>query len=194
MGALIKTRGTKLLAAHFNEEFSTHIDFYRNSATYVGYFNTASLSYTSLYDITLNNKINTADKNHSLRGDGNCLLPNIHPADHAGPTSYRHGNLEARWLWFLNTANAGQGSLSTASDIAIANGIYNALHLPDGGTSPYTFSHITFDVVEVATAALQTVSATPALDGAITYMQIVLYTPVMPTQATGLLQIDQPNN
>ena len=41
MGGLIQTKGTKLLSAHFRDEFSTWIDFYRLPA-HVVYFNTAA--------------------------------------------------------------------------------------------------------------------------------------------------------
>ena len=145
MGALIRTKGTKLLAAHFNGEFSTWINFYRTNATYTGFFNTNSGSYTSLWYLTYNAQITDSNKDHSRRKDGNCLLPDIDRGDHPhGP----HYNLQLRWLWFL------QNGLTAPNDQTIAANIYTAL-------INSTYNSITFDVVE--TNGPQAVAATPSI-------------------------------
>lgn len=176
MGSLIQTKGTKLLAAHFNEEFSTHIDFYRTAAT-KALFNSSSGAYTSLYNITCS--LTSTDANHTRRTDGKTLLPDINPGDHRAP-GFRHPNLELRWLWFL------QSFLLPANDKAIAAGIFAALN-------DTSYSSITFSCVE---GVAQSVTATSANDGGTKYQQIVLTTQVMPTAspAPGVPGIDLPNN
>jgi hypothetical protein len=168
MGALIKTKGTKLLAAHLNEEFSTWIAFYRGAANY---FNTTAAGYNPAGTgglLYATSQILDGPP-HSLRNDaagplGKCLLPFF-------PNATPHANLENRWLWFLNTsaANVALGSLTPANDIAIADAIHTAL----------TGAHdsITFDAVE--TIVPQYVAATPAYDDGIKHMHIVLMTQML---------------
>ncbi len=185
MGGLIQTKGTKLLAAHFNEEFSTYIDFYRLNAN-VSYFNTGiAANNPAGTGFLLNATNNLFDGSpHSLRNDkagrGKCLLPYF-------PTGTRHANLEKRWLWFLDTspAHVTLGSLTAANDIAIANAIYMALGNP-------TYDSITFDAVE--TTLPQQVAATPAYDDGTPYVHISLLTQQVIPRAgdagTGLPRID----
>jgi len=183
MGGLIQTKGTKLLAAHFREEFSTWIDFYRTPA-HMTFFNTTAAGWNPLGTGGLlyatNNLYDTAP--HSLRTDivgppaqGKCLLPYF-------PPGTRHPNLANRWLWFLNTSatHVALGSLTPANDVAIANAIYAALAGP-----PYTFDSITFDAVE--TILPQQVAATPGYDDGTLYMHISLLTqqPIPPLGNTG---------
>ena len=47
MGGLIQTKGTKLLAAHFRQEFSTWIDFYRQPG-HIAYFDTTAVGWNPL--------------------------------------------------------------------------------------------------------------------------------------------------
>jgi hypothetical protein len=159
MGALIRTKGTLRLACHFNQEFSTYINFYKGIANS---FNTASPAWVDLLNLT-----NTVTDNHSPRPDHKCLLPLV--------DATFHPNLEPRWLWFLNTANTANGSLTQANHNNIANAIYQAL--------TGNFQCIIFDAVE--TAGNQAVVATPLHLGASTYMQIVLETSAMPTAPVG---------
>ena len=187
MGGLIQTKGTKLLAAHFREEFSTWIDFYRLPA-HMAYFNTAAAGWNPagtgglLY--ATNSLYDTAP--HSLRTDivgppprGRCLLPFFHGAT-------RHPNLQNRWLWFLNTsaAHVALGSLTPQNDVAIADAIYAAL----GGAH----NSITFDAVE--TILSQQVAATPAFDAGNLYMHILLMThqviPPLGDAGTNFLPVD----
>jgi hypothetical protein len=168
MGGLIQTKGTKLLAAHFREEFSTWIDFYRLPA-HVVYFNTAAAGWNPAGTGGLLYATNNiyAKAPHSLRTDivgppaqGRSLLPFF-------PAATRHPNLAKRWLWFLNTSNVALGSLTVANDKAIADAIFSAL-----GNALYT--SITFDAVE--TILPQQVAATPAYDDGSLYMHISLMT------------------
>jgi hypothetical protein len=179
MGSLIMTKGTKLLVAHFNNEFSTYIDFYRDP-TRKPLFNTTIAGYTSLFAIT-NQVKDLTDPNHTRRTDRKALLPNIDPGDQPG--GFRHPNLQARWLWFLH--GIGAGSLNPAYDKIIAQGIFTAL-------DDSTYSNITFSCVE---GAAQNATATPAYDGGTKYLQIVLTTPLMTTgsPAPGVPGIDMPN-
>lgn len=188
MGALIRTKGTKLLAAHFNEEFSTYIDFYRKPKV-AALFNTKSDAYTSLLDIT-NQLRDPADSVHAPRPDHKCLLPYL-------PEGTRHRNLEARWLWFLNTASSANGSLTAANDKKIANGIYKALTDMRGKNPKY--NNITFDAVQ--TDGKQNVSARATKDDGTVYMQVLLMTPrPMPDGTAALIggptppPLDSPND
>jgi len=176
MGALIKTRGTKLLAAHLNEEFSTWIAFYRGKANY---FDATRAGYNPAGTGGLLYATNNIFAPHSLRTDQKSLLPYF-------PPGTPHTNLENRWLWFLNTsaANVALGSLMPANDIAIASAIHKAL----GGA----YDSITFDAVE--TSGPQYVTVSDAYDDGTLYMNIVLMTPKsIPkagNKATGLLPLD----
>jgi hypothetical protein len=176
MGALIQTKGTKVLVAHFNQEFSTYIDFYRKPAT-KALFDSGTRAYTSLYNITVT-LTDPTDPNHTHRTDRLTLLPDIDAGDH--PAGFRHTNLELRWLWFL------QHGLNAGNDKAIAAGIFTAL-------DDVSYSNITFSCVE---GNAQGVTATSANDGGTKYQQIVLTTQVMATgsPAAGIPAIDQPNN
>jgi hypothetical protein len=195
MGGLIQTKGTKLLAAHLNQEFSTYIDFYRKPANML-YFNTGAAGYDPLGTGGLlyatNNLFDVAP--HSLRTDivgppsqGKCLLPYF-------PTGTRHPHLENRWLWFLNTSGPNNllGSLTAANDQAIAAAIYAALFAPNGAP-PYTYKSITFEAVETVLPQQQ-VAAKQAHDDGTLYMQILLMTqqaiPPAGDAATGLPALD----
>jgi len=179
MGALVRTKGTKRLVAHFNEEFGTYIDFYRTQSfggsPILPMFNSALAGYKGLWWLTLN-LTDPGDAIHSPRTDHLTLLPHL-PAD----AKQRHKNLERRWVWFLNTAHVARGSLTPANDQAIAGGIYTALSAKTGAT--YDYDSICFDAVEVN--GPQTVSVTDKFDGAVKYMLIVLMTPPMPTGGGG---------
>jgi hypothetical protein len=100
MGGLIKTKGTKKLAAHFNDEFDTYMPFWRAQQALApnALFNTSPAlgpRDVDLKVITLS--ISDAAAGHSHRGptDYLVLLPDIH--NH--PV---HAHLEQRWLWFLD--------------------------------------------------------------------------------------------
>ena len=179
MGGLIRTIGTKLLAAHFNEEFSAWIAFYRAPAR-MALFDTSLATYSSLFDITNNALMQeTAGTDpyhiHSRRSDRKCLLPHVDPGDF--PHGQKHGNLQGRWLWFL------QNALMAANDVAIAAGIHLALN-------DNTYNSITFDTVE--TTGTQAAAATTAYDAGTKYMQILLITPAMTTgsPAAGVGPVD----
>jgi hypothetical protein len=173
------TKGTKLLVAHFNNEFSTYIDFYRDPAT-MALFNAGDPGYTDLFTITKQVK-DLTDPNHTRRTDRRTLLPNIDPGDH--PAGFRHTNLQARWLWFLHRG------LLPANDQIIAQGIYTALN-------DASYSNITFSCVESAAGAVQTAAANAGNDGGTKYQQILLTTPNMGagSPAAGVPGIDMPNN
>lgn len=142
MGALIKTKGTKKLAAHFNDEFDTYMPFWRaqQAAAPNALFNTAGGRNVDLRAITL--AVADATAGHSQRGDTLVLLPNIH----GHPV---HAHLENRWLWFLNLANVGNGALTQDNHNKIAKGIYHALtDVTSGGNPQPKWDCIIFDAVE----------------------------------------------
>src|ERR1700760_1660128 len=144
MGSLIKTKGTKLLAAHFNNEFDTYIAFWRaqQAAAPAGLFNTASGTRNVDLKAVTNAVTDTINPRHTRRTDNLVLLPDIH----GHPV---HKNLEARWLWFLDLGNAGNGNLSQANHNKIADGLYHALTDQTVGPNPhFVWDCVTFDAVE----------------------------------------------
>jgi hypothetical protein len=165
MGGLIRTKGTKKLVAHFNDEFDTWIDFYRPFAQL---FDTSRAGYTNLLNITMTIRDN--DRDHTTRGDKLTLLPDLH--------GNKHRNLEKRWKWFLDTANAGNDGLTPANDRAIAGFIHKALTDQVNGRPKY--SSIEFDALEHA--GVQTIVQTDLDDGGVIISQIHLKTNrAMPT-------------
>jgi hypothetical protein len=142
MGALIKTKGTKKLAAHFNDEFDTYMPFWRaqQAAAPGALFSTAGGRNVDLGAITL--ATTDATPGHSRRADMLVLLPDIH----GHPV---HAHLEQRWLWFLNLANVGAGALTQANHNKIAKGIFHALTDTTPGPPPQPkWDCIVFDAVE----------------------------------------------
>ncbi len=123
MGALIMTKGTKRLAAHYNEEFDTWIDFYRDPAILAKFKRTAGADIDIWADLIQKIKDTSTTNDHSERADNLTLLPKNHK---------RHPNLHARWKYFLQTL------LSQANQNKLADAICRAL--TDANT------YITFDV------------------------------------------------
>jgi len=122
MGALIMTKGTKRLAAHYNDEFDTWIDFYRDP-TVLARFNRAGIDVWSDLVQTIKDASTTND--HTDRPDDLTLLPK---------KNNRHANLEARWKYFL------QRVLTPANNTKLANLIHAAL------TAAPANRYIVFDV------------------------------------------------
>jgi hypothetical protein len=122
MGALIMTKGTKRLVAHYNEEFGTWIDFYRGPAI-LPRFKRAGANINIWTDLvqTIKDLDNTND--HTERADNLTLLPKKHK---------KHVNLEARWKHFLQTV------LTQPNQNKLADALNRAL--TDANT------YITFDV------------------------------------------------
>lgn len=171
MGALIKTKGTKRLAAHFNEEFDTWIDWWRQLQTVnMGSLFDRAGGNADLSAVTDDPRTRHAAAQHSRRTDHKCLLPDI-----AGHPIHQH--LEARWRWFLTLANAGAGGLQQTNHNKIADAILKGLLDPTGGP-PYTFDCITFDAVEAGMN--QDVAVTEHRVDGRTILEIVLITPPMP--------------
>jgi hypothetical protein len=197
MGALIRTKGTKLLAGHFNEEFCTYIDWYRNkqaappgvSPAYT-LFDASGWPGNNVDLLQITDYLTDTDVRHSRRSDHRTLLPDSqsHPL---------HTNLDMRWRWFLNINNAAVSpyALTQANHNLIATDIYMALQ-------DLSYNSITFDVVEDPSE--QTVIAstfTESVNGiTFTSMQILLKVtgpiPVGPqpglATATSLSPIDGP--
>jgi hypothetical protein len=173
MGALIRTKGTKRLIAHFNDEFSSYIGFYRDAAI-MGQFDitlpSGAARNVDLLVLTYSIK-DPKDVNHAPRYDHRCLLPQDNP---------KHAHLIARWLWFLNAGNADDGALAQRNHNKIAGYIFKALN-------DVTYSSIVFDAVE---ASVQDVVFADESDGSTKYMKITLQTPAMPT--TSLYGPDSP--
>ena len=181
MGALIRTKGTKRLIAHLNEEFSTYIDFYRDQ-NISAQFDPSKGTYPGLIGLTLTLE-DPNDPIHAARPNDNLvLLPYLPdpPSGAKGPGKKKHARLEARWLWFLNTNNSANDSLTLTNDNTIAAAIYKALTQKTGGS--YDYDSICFDAVESNSA--QDVDVSDQTDGGTKYTLITLKTnKAMPTQA-----------
>ncbi len=123
MGALIMTKGTKRLAAHYNDEFDTWLTFYK---TNIGSFaRTGDIDIWN--DIVQKIKDTRTGIGHTERTDKLTLLPKDHPA---------HPNLLLRWQKFL------QNVLTPTNQNKLCDAIHTAL----GSNSAY----ILFDVVHGA--------------------------------------------
>jgi|tagenome__1003787_1003787.scaffolds.fasta_scaffold20324031_2 hypothetical protein len=123
MGALIMTKGTKRLAAHYNDEFDTWLTFYK---TNIGYFaRTGDIDIWN--DIVQRITDSRVGIGHTERTDKLTLLPKDHLA---------HPNLHLRWKKFL------QNVLSQANRNKLCDAIHTAL-----GTNA---AYILFDVVHGA--------------------------------------------
>jgi hypothetical protein len=141
MGALIMTRGTKRLAAHYNDEFDTWLQFYRKQAN-LDYFDRTKLPAAKKgnIDIWSDLILTISDKTagHSARAnDKLTLLPPDHP---------KHPNLSKRWQLFL------QNELSQTNQNLLVDHILTALQ------GPYVY--IIFDVVPAASGGQQDVTLT----------------------------------
>ena len=174
MGTLIKTKGTKKLAAHFNEEFDTWIDWWRalQGANMGTLFDRGAGNPADLLAIT-NHALakDTTNAQHSRRTDNKCLLPDIH----GHPV---HVHLEARWIWFLTIGNAGNGGLQQPNHNAIADAILFGLNDQTQGNP--TFDCITFDAVEAGMQLQQSVAVTEHRVDGRTILEITLITPPIP--------------
>src|SRR5258708_586319 len=97
MGGLIQTAGTKRLAAHYNEEFDTYIEFYRQSSV-IAFFDRSGGHLDAWDDVIGQIKHDhTTDPtgifpDHTERGDNLCLLPKVKKT---------HPNLLNRWRIYL---------------------------------------------------------------------------------------------
>jgi hypothetical protein len=141
MGALIMTKGTKRLVAHYNDEFDTWIQFYRD---HINVFDINS--YAGNIDIWNDVVQNAAmvdpgspGNGHSSAANAPTLLPPPHP---------KHQNLLLRWKYFLHVV------LSPDNNKKLAQGIHDAL-------KDKNVQYIVFDVVH---DNHQDVSATPDTD------------------------------
>src|SRR5438477_10807191 len=93
MGALIMTKGTKRLAAHYNDEFDSWIDFYRDP-TVLSKFKRGGANIDIWTDVVQKVKDTSTTNDHTERGDNLTLLPKNHK---------KHANLHARWKVFLQS-------------------------------------------------------------------------------------------
>ena len=115
MGALIMTKGTKRLAAHYNEEFDTWIDFYRVPAT-LAKFNRGGANIDIWRDLVQTITDTSTTNDHTERTDHLTLLPKNHK---------KHPNLHARWKMFL------QSLLSQGNQNKLADALFKALTDPN---------------------------------------------------------------
>jgi hypothetical protein len=164
MGSLILTAGTKRLAAHYNEEFDTFIEFYRQSSV-IEFFDTANSD--NVWDdvITQIKDDNTTDPtgafpDHTKRGDKLCLLPGDKKS---------HPNLLNRWRIYLKKF------LPPQQHTDLLDAIYKAL-------SDSSYSYIVFDTRQsTANPPGYAIDATDHQDSDTNkYMLIVLVTAEMP--------------
>jgi hypothetical protein len=120
MGALIMTKGTKRLAAHYNDEFDTWISFYRTPAVLSKFQRSGNIDVWRDIIQTITDTAN----GHTQRPDHLTLLP---------PDHVKHVNLIGRWKFFLKSV------LSQANQNKLADALHKAL------TDPNVY--IVFDVV-----------------------------------------------
>lgn len=126
MGGLIMTKGTKRLAAHYNDEFDTWLTFYKTTALH--YFNRGGRNVDIWKDIIQVVTDNTPG--HSARAAPHLtLLPQDHPA---------HAHLHARWRFFLqNDFATEQNDLVDAIYAALqTNCAYILFDVAVGGAVP----------------------------------------------------------
>ena len=134
MGALIMTKGTKRLIAHYNDEFDTWLTFYRNNSAWFDP-NTppAGSNYVTNGHIDIWGLMNWAtdptNAGHASPPNYYCLLP---------PDSPQHVNLLNRWKYFLQT------TLGQPLNDKLAGLILNALR------SRTAYAYFLFDVVHDA--------------------------------------------
>lgn len=125
MGSLIMTKGTKRLAAHYNDEFATWIQFYRGL---INIFNN-NINTTDIWTDIIQNAamVDAASpgNGHASAANAPTLLPPPHPM---------HPHLLSRWQFFL------QSVLSNANNKKLAHGIHDAL-------ADNNVAYIIFDVV-----------------------------------------------
>jgi hypothetical protein len=126
MGGLIMTKGTKRLAAHYNDEFDTWLTFYKTTALH--HFNRGGKAVDIWNDIIQVVKDSTAG--HSGRPNHLTLLPQDNPAAHA--------HLHARWKFFLqNDFATRQNDLVDAIYAALqTNCAYILFDVVVGGPAP----------------------------------------------------------
>jgi hypothetical protein len=161
MGALIHTSGTKKLAAHYNDEFDTFIEFYRQ-ANIIGHFNRGGANWNVWDNVIQQIKHNSATDpsgdfpDHTDRSDGFCLIP----ADKKS-----HQNLLTRWRIYLKKV------LPAAQHNNLIDAIYNVLR-------DNSYDYIVFDAVEDAAYAIDATDQVDA-DGS-KFKLIVLKTQELP--------------
>lgn len=112
MGALIMTKGTKRLVAHYNDEFDSWIDFYRDPQTLAKFKRAAGANIDIWSDLVQKIKDTSTTNDHTERADNLTLLPKNHK---------KHQNLHARWKVFL------QSVLTQANQNKLADAIHRAL-------------------------------------------------------------------
>jgi len=131
MGSLIQTAGTKRLAAHYNDEFDTFIEFYRQ-ANVIGHFDRKGYAW-NVWDNVIQQVVhsNATDPSgdfpdHTHRSDGFCLLPGDRKS---------HKNLITRWRIYLKKFLPPK----------VHNDLIDAIHdvLKDN-----SYDYIVFDVAE----------------------------------------------
>jgi hypothetical protein len=157
MGALIMTKGTKRLMAHYNDEFDTWIAFYRDPAVLPLFNRSGDIDIWGALVQTITDLSTT--NGHTERADHLTLLPKNNP---------KHAGLHARWKVFL------QSILSQANRNLLADCIHTALT----GTAVY----IIFDV-RVGPSQTVTLVADTDDNQPIARITIVV-TQVMPVDAT----------
>jgi hypothetical protein len=111
MGALIMTKGTKRLVAHYNEEFDAWIDFYRGP-TILSKFRRGGANINIWNDLVQTIQDSSTTNDHTDRPDHLTLVPKKHR---------KHQNLEARWKFFLQTV------LTQSSQNKLADHLHTAL-------------------------------------------------------------------
>ena len=151
MGALIMTKGTKRLIAHYNDEFDTWIQFYRN---HINVFDRNAANIDVWNDIVQNAALVDAGSpanGHAAAANAPTLLPPPHP---------KHQNLLLRWKFFL------QSVLTQNNQNKLADGIHDAL-------LDTNVDYIIFDVVH---KTAQDVTCVPDTDDGDSIVRITIYT------------------
>jgi hypothetical protein len=152
------TKGTKRLAAHYNDEFDTWLSFYQQQAN-LDKFDRTKLPPAKKGNIDIWNDIiaaiadpNAPTNGHALAAQSNTLLPPVHP---------KHQNLHGRWKWFL------QNDLGQTNQNKLADALFAAIKPSANNT------YIIFDVVE---AGAKDVILTPGSDDGSPIARITIVT------------------
>lgn len=127
MGALIITRGTRRLAGHYNEEFSSWLTFYKNRRNVFDRGGRDIDIWDNIIQVVTDTRLGIG---HTERPDNLTLLPKDNSA---------HPNLHKRWRFFL------KNELTQTNRNKLADAIHQALGLNDPPVA-----YIMFDVVHGA--------------------------------------------
>jgi hypothetical protein len=175
MGALVLTKGTRHLVAHFQTEFNgQRLNDLRND--YIMGTTTLIRDAFANGNVDLLWLTNNIKHAHSPRADHKCLLPDDGSAGQA--------HLEARWIYFLTSAKINV--LGSANHQIIRKAISTVL-------KDTSYGYIDFDCIDCPTQTVFPPADEFDNSGAnpVKYLRIVLGTPAMDKLSGTNLSLDQ---